>query len=102
MLYPDTEWDALANKVDALPTTDRRARDFRRFIFGSASETAPDRQGRVLIPAYLRDYAGVGGEVTVVGMNTYIEIWNPETWQEMRRGVENDEDNVERWAALGI
>jgi len=101
-LYPNAEWEQLAQKVNALPLTDRRARDFRRFMFGSASEAAPDRQGRVLIPSYLREYAHVDGEVTVVGMNTYIEIWNPETWQAMRQGVENDDDNVERWAELGI
>ena len=101
-LYPNAEWEKLAQKVNALPLTDRRARDFRRFMFGSASEAVPDRQGRVLIPVYLREYAAVDGEVTVVGMNTYIEIWNPETWQTMRQGVEIDDDNVERWAELGI
>lgn len=101
-LYPNGEWEALAEKVNALPTTDRRVRDFRRFIFGSASETAPDRQGRILIPAYLRQYADIDSEVTVVGNNTYVEIWNPETWETMRQGVENDEVNVERWAVLGI
>ena len=101
-LYPNAEWEKLAQKVDALPLTDRRARDFRRFMFGSASEAVPDRQGRVLIPAYLREYGAVDGEVTVVGMNTYIEIWNPETWQTMRQGVETDDDNVERWVELGI
>jgi MraZ protein len=101
-LYPRGEWEALAQRVNALPITDRRARDFRRFVFGSAAESAPDRQGRVLIPAYLRQYAGIDGEVTVVGMNTYIEIWSSETWQAVRQDVENDRDNVERWAELGI
>jgi hypothetical protein len=57
---------------------------------------------QVLIPAYLRQFAGIDGEVTVVGMNTYIEIWSPETWQAIRQGVEDDEGNVERWAELGI
>jgi MraZ protein len=101
-LYPMVEWESLAERVNALPITDRRARDFRRFVFGSAAESMPDRQGRVLIPAYLRQYAGIEGEVTVVGMNTYIEIWNPETWQAVRQGVENDEANAEQWAELGI
>lgn len=101
-LYDTAGWDALAEQVDALPVTDRRARDFRRFIFGSAAEATPDRQGRVLVPAYLRQYAGIDGEVTIVGMNTFIEIWNRETWQAMRQDVENDEGNAERWAELGI
>ncbi len=101
-LYPNSTWEALAQKVNALPMTDRRARDFRRFVYGSATESVPDRQGRVLIPAYLRQYATIDGEVTVVGMNTYFEIWNPEAWQAMRQGVEDDRDNAERWADLGI
>lgn len=101
-LYPIVEWASLAGRVNALPITDRRARDLRRFVFGSAAETMPDRQGRVLIPVYLRQFAGIDGEVTVVGMNTYIEIWNPETWLAIRQGVENDEANAEQWAELGI
>jgi MraZ protein len=101
-LFPNDEWELLAQKVNALPLTDRRARDFRRFVFGSAAEATPDRQGRVLIPAYLRQYASLDGEVTVVGMNTYVEIWHPETWQTTRLGVEHAEDKAERWAELGI
>jgi MraZ protein len=102
VVYTNAEWELLAARVNALPITDRRARDFRRFVFGSAAEAMPDRQGRVLIPAFLREYAGIDGEVAIVGMNTYIEIWNPETWQAMRQGVEDDDANAERWAELGI
>lgn len=101
-LYSNPAWEALAQKVNALPVTDRRARDFRRFVFGSATEVVPDRQGRILIPAYLRRYAAIDGEVTVVGNYTYIEIWNPETWRATRQDVEDDEVNTERWAELGI
>jgi len=101
-LYPIPTWEALAQKVNALPITDRLARDFRRFVFGSASEVALDRQGRVLIPAYLREYAFLDGEATVVGNNTYIEIWNPERWQAARQGVEDSEKNTEYWARLQI
>ena len=102
VLYPDSEWKALTERVKDLPMTDRRARDFRRFFYGSAAEAVLDRQGRILLPSYLREYASVGSDATVVGMDTYIEIWNPEIWHAMRQGVENDEDNAERWAQLGI
>jgi MraZ protein len=101
-VYPNAAWEELAQKVNTLPVTDRRARDLRRFMFGSATEVVPDRQGRILVPAYLRQYATINGEVTVVGNYTFIEIWNPETWLAMRQGVENDEGNAERWAELGI
>jgi MraZ protein len=62
----------------------------------------PDRQGRILIPSYLREYASIGSEATVVGMDTYIEIWHPEAWQTMRQGVEIGEQSAEHWAELGI
>lgn len=101
-LYPIDEWESLAQRVNALPITDRRARDLRRFFFGSASESVPDRQGRILIPAYLREYADIDDEVMGVGMNTYVEIWNPQTWQEMRQGVEENKVDAASWAELGI
>jgi MraZ protein len=101
-LYPDAEWKHLTEKVKALPMTSRSARDFRRFFYGSAVETTPDRQGRILIPSYLREYASIGIEATVVGMDTFIEIWHPETWEVTRQSVEADEANVDRWADLGI
>jgi MraZ protein len=101
-LYTNPAWEALAQKLNALPVTDRSARDFRRFMFGSACEVVPDRQGRILIPTYLRRFANIDGEVTIVGNHTYIEIWNPDTWQATRQDVESDEDNTERWAELGI
>jgi MraZ protein len=101
-LYPNDEWASLAERVNALPITDRRARDFRRFVFGSAADGVPDRQGRITIPAYLRQYAGIDSEVMIVGMNTYIEIWNPETWEAIRQAVEGDEANADNWAELGI
>jgi MraZ protein len=92
----------LTEKVKTLPMTDRRARDFRRFFYGSATESMPDGQGRMLIPSYLREYASIGSEATVVGMDTYIEIWHPEAWQAMRQGVEIGEQSAEHWAELGI
>jgi MraZ protein len=102
VLYPDAEWKLLTEKVKTLPMTDRRARDLRRFFYGSATESMPDRQGRILIPSYLREYASIGSDATVVGMDTYIEIWHPEAWQAMRQGVEIGEQSSEHWAELGI
>ncbi len=101
-IFPLSEWLKLAQAMNELPLTDRRARDLRRFVFSGAAEAVPDRQGRVLLPPFLREYAGLGDEATVVGMNTHIEIWNPQAWQGVRQTVEDDEANAERWAELGI
>jgi MraZ protein len=96
------EWKRLSKQVSDLPMTKRSARAFRRFVFANASDVALDKQGRVLIPPRLRDYAGLDGEVVVAGLNTYIEVWNPESWGQERERVEEDGTNLEEWATLGI
>jgi len=101
-IYPMGEWERLAKQVSALPMTDRRARAFRRLVFANASDAIPDKQGRVLIPPRLREYANLDGEVIVTGLNTYIEMWSSDGWSEERERVEGDGVNIEEWAALGI
>ncbi|MBU0702394.1 MAG: division/cell wall cluster transcriptional repressor MraZ [Chloroflexi bacterium] len=101
-IYPMEEWEQLAEKVSALPVTDRRARAFRRLVFAAASDAVPDKQGRVLIPPRLREYAGLDSEVVVIGLDTYVEVWNPDSWGEERKYVEGDNGDIEEWAALGI
>jgi MraZ protein len=101
-IYPLAEWDRLAEKVSGLPITDHDARGLRRFFFAHASDAVPDRQGRVLIPPRLREYAGLDSEVVIAGLNTYIEIWNVDAWGEEREHIESDGADVEKWAALGI
>ncbi|MEA3339215.1 MAG: division/cell wall cluster transcriptional repressor MraZ [Chloroflexota bacterium] len=101
-IYPLEEWEQLAEKVSTLPMTDRSARAFRRLVFAGASDAIPDKQGRVLIPPNLREYAGLDGEVIVTGLYAYIEVWNPDAWGEEREHVEGNDGNIEEWAALGI
>ena len=101
-IYPMTEWEKLAGQVSALPITDRRARAFRRLVFANASDVKLDKHGRVLIPPRLREYAGLDGEVVVTGLNTFIELWNPDAWNDEREHVEGDDTAMEEWAALGI
>lgn len=101
-VYPMEEWEALARRVSALPITDRSARDFRRFVFSSACDAVPDRQGRILIPSRLLEYAAIDVQVVIVGMNTYLEIWGPESWQVICQNVEDNEANAERWLKLEI
>ena len=86
-IYPMEEWERLAGQVSALPVTDRLARAFRRLVFADAADAIPDKQGRVLIPPRLRDYASLDGEVIVTGLNTYIEVWNPDAWDDERGRV---------------
>ena len=100
-IYPLDEWRKLVQKIDQLPHGDPAARTLRRLIYSGASDAEPDSQGRVNIPAYLLEYSRISKDVTVVGLNTYIELWSPEEWQSVREVLE-DETNASRWASLGI
>ena len=101
ILFPLAEWTPLAERIRELPLTSVDARSLRRRLFSGASDIVPDRQGRVLIPAYLREYSNINGRVIITGLNNYIEIWDAEAWSELQ--AEADEGaNAEAWANLGI
>jgi MraZ protein len=101
-IHTKTGWDALADKVATLPITDEGARRFSRFIFAGATEATLDGQGRVLIPAYLREMAGLGSEAVVVGSRDHAEIWAPTTWETYRRQLEDPAALAEAIEGLGI
>ncbi len=99
-IYPAAEWKRLAAEVSALPTGGRRGRALRRVVFAQAYDAAADSQGRVLIPPRLREYADFEGEVVVIGLTSYIEVWDPEAWRAECQLVEGDNGAIEEWAAL--
>lgn len=101
-IYPMEEWGRLSKQVNDLPMTDRRARAFRRLVFANASDSIPDKHGRVLIPPRLREYANLDSEAIVTGLSTYIEVWNPDSWGAERKYIEGDETTIEGWADLHI
>jgi 16S rRNA (cytosine1402-N4)-methyltransferase len=84
VIYPVDEWQRLSERIRQLPYTDKSARDFRRLVFALATDAVPDKQGRILIPAELREYAGINDEAVVVGMDSTIEVWSPTAWQSLR------------------
>ena len=92
--YPRYEWEKLAEKIATMPSTNAAARGFARFMFSSAFDSIPDRQGRVLIPQKLRDYAGITNETAVIGVMNRVEIWNPAKWSETFSKVEEDPDAI--------
>lgn len=90
--YPEAEWIKLAEKIADVPKTSDMARSYGRFVFGGAFEATLDSAGRVLIPPFLRDYAHLEEEAIIVGVNTYIEIWEPEIWH---RTFDSDAENMD-------
>lgn len=87
VIYPQDAWRSLSDQLSQMPLTHPTARALRRLLFSGAVQLSIDRQGRVLIPPYLRDYAGLDGEVLIVGMEMFVELWEPARWQETLRGV---------------
>lgn len=84
IIYPSEKWQEIAQRLDQLPSTQMAARIYKRFVFSGATECDFDRQGRVLIPAYLRDYAGIEEAAMVVGQYSIVEIWGRDRWAAMR------------------
>jgi len=79
-IYPQEEWSVLEEKLKKLPLAKPEARAFVRFFFSGAAELEFDKQGRVLLPTNLREYAGLGKDITVVGVSNRIEIWDRQLW----------------------
>jgi MraZ protein len=101
-IHTRTGWDALADKVAGLPITDSGSRLFQRYVFAGAFEAGLDRQGRVVVPAYLRDWAGLEGEAVIVGSRDHAEIWSPARWDDYRRALEDPDSLAQALDGLGI
>jgi MraZ protein len=89
-VYPLSAWQTLAERVSALSISDPDARQFKRMVFAEAMDEELDGQGRIVLPPELRRYAGIEREAVVVGMNTYIEIWDPARWEAMSAAAEDE------------
>lgn len=101
MVFPMDEWEELAQKIAGKPLTDPSTRAFRRRVFSGAVDLAPDRQGRILLPANLREFAHLDGEAVIIGMYSYLEIWSAGSWEPVRDDIESSEEAA-RWENLGI
>ena len=75
-----TEWQQLAEGLVSLPATQLNPRRIARFTFSGAFDLSPDRQGRIVLPLSLRQYAGVNDEVVLVGVYTHLQVWAKDLW----------------------
>jgi len=87
-VYPHEEWQAIEQKLRALPFTQPDVRAFVRFFFSGATECELDKQGRILLPANLRDYAKLDKDVVIVGVSSRVEIWSQALWKEYSQQAE--------------
>lgn len=82
------EWNALQKKITAMPIS--KARSLQRFFFAGAAEVEPDKQGRILLPQQLREYAGLEKDVTFIGTSSRAEIWSSEKWADFNSSLTQD------------
>lgn len=81
-IYPMDEWGAFEQKLRALPLTNKNARTFSRFFVAGAAMCELDKQGRILVPQTLREFAGLEKDVVLTGNLNRIEVWSKEKWSE--------------------
>lgn len=101
--YPMSEWRDIEEKLRALPLTKADARSFVRFFFSGAIECELDKQGRIMLPQNLRDYAHMEKDVVAVGVSTRVELWSAERWKEYVESASESFDAIaESIVDLGI
>ena len=101
--FPRDEWHKISEKIANLTLTSADARRFTRFMFASASDSIPDRNGRVIIPSKLLGYATIERDVVIAGMMNKLELWSPDRWAvEQEQATEDPEALVAQLADLGI
>ena len=82
VVWPMGEFTAYAEGLRSAPPTQEAARRYSRVFFASAHDDSLDKQGRITIPTALREYAGLGRELVVVGADTRLEIWDAAAWEQ--------------------
>lgn len=94
---------ALKESIQSLPLTNKTSRQFARFFLAGAASCEVDKQGRILLPQVLREFAGLEKEVVMVGVANRVEIWSKERWQECIDSYDDDMDEVaENMESLGF
>lgn len=102
-VHPRAEWGRVVEGLRTLRPTDRRERQFARMMTSSAHKGELDRQGRVTVPARLRDYAGLDRDVTVVGADARLELWDTASWERYReQGMADFADTEQPFDIGGI
>jgi MraZ protein len=100
-VYPNEEWKNIEDKFRNVPLTTKDARKFSRFFFAGAASCEVDKQGRILIPTVLREFADLSKDVVSVGVLNRIEIWSKDRW--LDTNTYDDMDEVaEHMAELGL
>ncbi len=96
-MFGEEEWKAVEQKFKSMSFTKQDSRKFNRLYFSGAVEIVPDKQGRILIPTYLKDFAQIKKDVVIIGVSNRVEIWSKDKWQEFyKTNLESFEETAEK------
>lgn len=102
-VYPKGEWSKLAEKLAQLSIAKANTRAFSRLMLGGAMEVEIDKQGRVVLPDYLRKYAGLHKKTIIAGLYNRLEIWEAAAWEKYKAGTEKSSTDIaEALEGLGV
>jgi MraZ protein len=102
-LYTKSEWEKLAEKLANLPFSQANTRAFARLMLAGAMDVKVDKQGRVILPEYLRSFAGLKKNTIVAGLYNRLEIWDQKNWEVYKTKTEGESNQIaEQMFDLGI
>lgn len=101
-VYPKDEWAVLEQKLKSLPFTQKDARAFIRFFFSGAVEIEMDKQGRILVPPQLREYADIDKDLVIIGVSNRAEIWSVKEWEAYSREASASYEEIAEKLNLGL
>jgi len=102
-VYPMKVWEEIAGKLGTLPVGEATTRSFIRLMLSGAVDAEVDKQGRILIPDYLKNYAGLIKHVVITGVYNRLEIWDEIKWKNYRNTSEKNTDEIaEQLGKLGV
>ncbi len=102
MVLTTPAFKVITQRVNQTSITDPTARDLKRLLFSNADRVAPDKNGRILIPQFLREQSGLNSEAVLVGVGDYFEIWSPEQWEEKMALLNDTDANAQRFVGLDL
>jgi MraZ protein len=102
-LYPLKEWEKIADKIGNLPLGQADTRGFNRFFLSGAVEVEVDQVGRILVPDFLKEFAGLATKVVLAGIHDRVEMWDENRWTEYKKRIEEQADALaEKLGEIGV
>ena len=102
LVLPSAAFEAVSHNINQMSMTDPTIRLLRRLLFSTADRVEFDRAGRILIPQFLRQAAGIDTSVVLVGAGRYFEIWSPEAWAVQDEQLQDPQANAQRFSEFDL